>query len=188
MLSVMNTPVRAVPSRELRAESIAGTKVAVTVNSAAYTAEQQALIASYARRGGKVVSGPDGWKMPDASPGRITFDKSQYKDLEAIWPELHMAVQRKNFGVRMFNVTGVLSYLLRDDSHVVLQLINYTDYPVENITAFVQGTYSSARLVTPDGASRLLTSYQAPDGTAVEIDRLEVCAAVLLEPKKKSSR
>lgn len=182
MLAVMNTPVRAVPSRVLSAAAMEGTKVTVTVNASAYTPEQRELIEQFAGRGGKVVSGPQGWKMPETGPGRITFEKAQYKDLEAIWPELHVAVQRKNFGVRMFNVAGVLSYLIRDDARVVLQLVNYTDYPAENITAIVQGKYKSARLLTPDGGSKAVVLFDAPEGTGVEVDKLGVCGALVLEP------
>lgn len=177
MLSVMNTPVRAVPSRDLAEATIQGAKVTVAINPQAYTAEQQALISKH---GGKLVTGPNQWKMPEPTAGKITFDKAQYKELEAIWPELHLAVQRKNFGVRMFNITGVLTYLLRDDTHTVLHLVNYTDYPVENITAFVQGKYTTAELLTPNAPPRKLNTYQAPDGTAVEIDKLEISAAVIL--------
>jgi len=177
MLSVMNTPVRAIPSRQLTAATIAGAKVTVSVHPQAYTPEQQALILKH---GGKLITGPKQWKMPEPTPGRITFDKAQYKELEAIWPELHLAVQRKNFGVRMFNVTGVLTYLLRGDKQVILHLVNYTDYPVENITAFVQGKYISAHLLTPNAPPRRLRTYQAPDGTAIEVDKLETSAAVLL--------
>ena len=140
------------------------------------------LMERFAAQGGKVVTGPKAWKMPATTNGRITFDKAQYKELEAIWPELHLAVQRKNFGVRMFNVTGVLSYLLRDDTRVVLHLVNYTDYPVENITAFVQGKYRTAKFLTPDGKTHKVTIYDAPDGTAVEIENLGVCGAIVLEP------
>ena len=126
----MNTPVRAIPSRDLAEATIQGAKVTVLINPHAYTSAQQSIIAKH---GGKIVTGPNQWKMPEPAPGKIVFDKSQYKELEAIWPELHLAVQRKNFGVRMFNITGVLTYLLRDNTHTVLQLVNYTDYPVENI-------------------------------------------------------
>ncbi|MBS1826597.1 MAG: hypothetical protein JST93_14875 [Acidobacteria bacterium] len=177
MLSVMNTPVRAVPSRDLTEVTLQGAKVTVAINPQAYTAEQQALIAKH---GGKLVTGPSQWKMPEPTEGRITFDKAQYKDLEAIWPELHLAVQRKNFGVRMFNITGVLTYLLKDNTRTVLQLVNYTDYPVENITAFVQGKYTTVELLTPNAPPRKLNTYTAPDGTAVEIDKLEISAAVIL--------
>ncbi|HUQ95565.1 MAG TPA: hypothetical protein VM120_28060 [Bryobacteraceae bacterium] len=135
-----------VPARELNAAKLEGTKVTVTLNSQSYTAEQRTLIATFARRGGKVVAGPGGWKMPLPAGDEITFDKQHYKQLEAIWPELHLAVQRKNFGVRMFNVTGTLTYL--QDSPV-LQLVNYTDYPVASITAFIQGKYTKAIMLPP---------------------------------------
>jgi hypothetical protein len=121
--------------------------------------------------------------MPVPGGEQITFDKQQYKELEAIWPELHLAVQRKNLGVRMFNVTGTLSYLLRGASGkpVTLELVNFTDYAVEAVTAFVQGKYRKAVLYEPGAKPRELATYEAPEGTGVEIDRLGVCAAVVLE-------
>jgi hypothetical protein len=181
MLAVLNTPVRAVPSRELTAAMLEGTRVTVTVNPQSYTAEQRALIARFASRGGKVVSGPDGWKMPLPSGDQITFDKAQYRDLEAIWPELHMAVMRKNFGARMFNVSGTLTYLLAGEKQTLLQLVNYTDYPVESITAFVEGKYRKATLLSPGEPPKVLSIYDAPEGTGVEIEKLAVCGAVVLE-------
>lgn len=183
MLAVMNTPVRPVHSRELTAATLEGAEVTVTVDPRAYSPEQRALIAKFAAGGGKVVRGPEGWKMPVVEGDRITFDRKQYRDLEAIWPELHLAVQRKNFGVRLFNVSGALSYLQAspDGRRVVLHLINYTDYEVESITAFVQGKYSRAVLYQPGAAPKELALYETPEGAGVEIDKLGVCGAVVLE-------
>lgn len=183
MLAVMNTPVKPVQPRELTASQLDGTRLTIAIHPQAYTPEQQALITRFSEQGGKLVSGPKDWKMPEPSDGQFTFDKRQYKQLEAIWPELHLAVQRKNFGVRMFNVTGTLTYLQRspDGKQVALHLVNYTDYPVESITAFVQGKYKRARLITPENAPRELTVYDAPEGTGVEIEKLGLCGVIILE-------
>jgi hypothetical protein len=183
MLSVMNTPVRAVPTRELNAAKLEATQVTVTVKPQAYTPEQIALIRQFAKKGGTVVRGPEAWTMPLPEGDQITFNKQQYKALEAIWPELHVAVQRKNFGVRMFNVSGTLTYLQKspDSKQVVLQLVNFTDFTVENITAFVQGKYKKAVLHAPGESPRPLSIYDAPEGTGVEIDKLGVSGAVVLE-------
>ncbi len=119
--------------------------------------------------------------MPEGDS--IRFDKKHYKQLEAIWPELHQAVQRKNFGARLFNVTGTLSYLLQspDGKKALLHLVNYTDYPVEAITAFVQGSYRKATLLTAESDPRVLAVYEAPEGTGIEIDKLMTSGAILLE-------
>jgi len=104
--------------------------------------------------------------------------------LEKIWPELQVAVQRKNFGVRMFNVSGTLSYLLKSPdggSKALLHLVNYTGYPVENLTAFVQGKYKLATLHSPGVAPRKLDVYDSPEGTGVEIEQMGAAAAVVLE-------
>lgn len=183
MLAVMNTPVRAVPSRALTAMSLNEAKVAVTVNPGAYTAAQQAIIKRFSKAGGTIVKGPEGWTMPVPTGSEITFNKEQYRQLEAIWPELHTAVSRKNFAARLFNVTGTLSYLQfsPDGKRALLQLVNYTDYPVESITAFVQGKFKSATLHAPGRPARKLAIYDAPEGTGVEIDGIETAASVVLE-------
>lgn len=180
MLSVMNTPVRA--ARAVTASVLKNTAVTVTLDPRGYTAEQKAMIARFASGGGKVVAGPEGWKMPVPGGDRFQFDRGEYRQLEAIWPELHSAISRKNFGARLFNVSGAVSHLLGEPGgRVVLQLVNYTDYPLEAVTAFVEGRYRKAVLLTPDGAPRALTVFDAPDGTGIEIDRMGVCGAVVLE-------
>ncbi|MBL8234469.1 MAG: hypothetical protein JNL98_38585 [Bryobacterales bacterium] len=183
MLAVMNTPVRAMPSRALQQASLDGAKVAIVVNPQAYTAGQQALIERFAQSGGKVVTGPKGWKMPVPEGAKITFDREHYKAIEAIWPELHSAVNRRNFAARLFNVSGTLSYLQfsTGGKRALLNLVNYTDYPVEAITAFVQGKYKGATLYAPGRTPVKLNVYDAPEGTGVEIESIATCAAVLLE-------
>ncbi|MBL8234353.1 MAG: hypothetical protein JNL98_38000 [Bryobacterales bacterium] len=183
MLAVLNTPVRAMPSRALQRASLDDAKVAIVVNPQAYTAAQQTLIERFAQSGGKVVTGPKGWKMPVPEGAKITFDREHYKAIEAIWPELHSAVNRKNFAARLFNVSGTLSYLQfsTGGKRALLNLVNYTDYPVEAITAFVQGKYKSATLYAPGRKPVKLTVYDAPEGTGVEIESIATSAAVLLE-------
>ena len=121
--------------------------------------------------------------MPVPDGERIVFNRKEYAQLEVIWPELQLAVARKNFGVRLFNVTGVLSDLRvsPDGKRTLLQLINYTDYPVENVTAFVQGKFRKATLHAPGAEPRNVAVFDAPDGTGMEIDTLAVTAAVILE-------
>ncbi|MBL8215166.1 MAG: hypothetical protein JNK87_30890 [Bryobacterales bacterium] len=183
MLAVLNTPVRAMQSRELTETKLDGTKVTVAIHPQSYTEDQRSLIEKFALKGGKVVTGEKGFSMPEPADGQFTFTKEDYKQLEKIWPELHLAVQRKNFGVRMFNVSGTLSYLMRnaDGSKAVLHLVNYTGYPVESVTAFVQGKYKSAKLLTPEGEPRKLEIYDTPEGTGIEIDQMNTAAAVVLE-------
>jgi hypothetical protein len=130
-----------------------------------------------------VVAGPEGWRMPAPDGERFQFDRKDYRTLEAIWPELHTAIQRRNFGARLFNVAGAVSHLIAgpDGKHVVLQLVNYTDYPLESVTAFVEGRFRKATLLEPESRPRALTTFQAPDGTGIEIDGMGVYAAVVLE-------
>ena len=69
-----------------------------------------------------------------------------------------------------------------DGKQVVVELVNYSAYPIENITVQVVGDFKHARLVTPEGIQKDLEVY-TPDegGTAVDIDRVTACASVRLD-------
>jgi hypothetical protein len=92
-------------------------------------------------------------------------------------------VGRRNLGVRLFNVSSMLSNLTAspDGKQVVLHLVNYSSYPVENITVHVLGKFSHARLITPDGAEKDLPTYAVEEGTGVDVPRVAVCAALRLD-------
>ena len=88
-----------------------------------------------------------------------------------------------NLGARLFNVGGMLSSLLGDPDgkRVVLQLTNYTSYPVESVTVQMLGKYSRATLYTPEQPPRVLEAYAIEDGTGIDLDQVSVSAALVLE-------
>ena len=115
--------------------------------------------------------------------GEITVSKEDFKTLDEIWKEVNGMIGRNNLGARLFNVSSMLSNLVGtpDGSRLALHLVNYTDFPIESITAHVLGTYTHARLYAPGAEPRDLPVYKVEEGTGVDIDKVDVLATVVFE-------
>jgi hypothetical protein len=183
MIAVKHTPVRPVPVRRLKPGAMGDSKMAVDVDPEALTPEQVTVLKAFTRGGGTLLSGPGGWKFPSLKDGQITLSDEDTKTLDTIWKEVNNMTGRRNLGARLFNVSSMLSNLLTapDGKGVILQLVNYSDYPVEGITAHVLGTYKHARLITPEGESKELEVYPVEEGTGVDIEKLNVVGAIQLD-------
>ena len=68
-----------------------------------------------------------------------------------------------------------------DGKLAVLHLVNYSDYPVENVAVHYLGNYRHATLTAPDAAEKKLDVYQTDEGWGVDLDQVSVCATVRLE-------
>ena len=184
MIAVRHTPVRAIPPQRLSPDALKGATMAVDVDAGSLTPQQNEILTTFRRAGGTVLTAPPGWK--DAAPAdknRITLDEKEVKRLDDIWHDVQSMIGRKNLGARLFNVSSMLSNLAAsaDGKQVVVQLVNYSEFPVENVTVHVLGNYTKARLYTPDGKERELEAYKNEEGTGVDIDKVAVCAALQLE-------
>jgi hypothetical protein len=183
MIAAKHTPVRPVPGSKLSDDRMKGAKLAVNVDPAGLNAEQKEVLRRFARAGGTLLSGPPGWNFPSASGDAITLSKEDTDKLDGIWREMNAVTGRRNLGVRLFNVSSMLSNLLAapDGKQVVLHLVNYSNYPVEAITAHVLGSFQKAALYRPEGPPQPLKPFPVEEGTGVEIDRLAVVGTVVLE-------
>ncbi len=183
MIAVKHTPVRPVPSRRLSAPAMEGTKMAVDVDPSALTPEQKEVLNAWRRAGNTLLTGPPGWKFPAPQPGQITLGDSEIKILDDIWKEMNSMTGRRNLGVRLFNVSSMLSNLLEssDGKQTVLHLVNYSNYPVEAITVHALGKYKSAKLYQPDGSVKSLQLYEADEGAGIDVDQVVVSATLVLE-------
>ncbi len=184
MIAVRHTPVRAIPPQRLSPEALKGATMAVDVDAGSLTARQSEILTTFRRAGGTVLTAPPGWK--DAAPTdktRITLDEKEVKRLDDIWHDVQSMIGRKNLGARLFNVSSMLSNFSAsgDGKKVVVQLVNYSEFPVENVTVHVLGNFTKARLYTPDGKTREMEAYRNEEGTGVDIDKVAVCAALELE-------
>jgi hypothetical protein len=183
MIAVKHTPVRPIPRQHLSAQALNGATLAVNVDADSLTPEQKEILRNFTRSGGTLLTGPPGWKDPTPNGGNITLDKAELERLNDIWRDVNSMVGRRNLGVRLFNVSSMLSNLLAsaDGKTAVLHLVNYSDYPVENVTVHFLGDYKHATLVTPEGTQKPLEIYQTDEGGGVDIDKVGVCATVKLE-------
>lgn len=183
MIAVKHTPVRPIPYHSLSPANITGAKLAVELDPSALTPEQREVLKTFMHSGGTLLTGPPGWKFQSLRKDEITLGKADLERLDEIWKELNSLTGRSNLGARLFNVSSMLSNLLeaREGSQLVLQLVNYTDYPVDNITAHVLGTFHQARLYRPAQPPQNLETYPVEDGTGIDITKIGAVATIVLE-------
>lgn len=181
MIAVKHTPVLPVPSSKLDESSMAGASMAVNVSPSSLSEAQKDALKDFARKGGTTLSGPATWKFPAPEPDRITLGEDDVKTLDEIWKEMNSMTGRRNLGARLFNVSSMLSNLATDGKLTVLQLVNYSGYPVENVTIHLLGKYRTARLLVPGKAPAVLQPYEVEEGTGIDVDAVGIAAALVLE-------
>ncbi len=184
MIAARHTPVRAIPQEHLNAAALKGATMAVSVDPDTLTPEQREVLRGFARSGGTVLTSPPGSRIEAPSdPKRITLDEAQVNHLNDIWHDVQSMIGRRNLGVRLFNVSGMLSNLLAgpQDTPLIIHLLNYTDYPVENVTVHLLGRFRTARLWTPESGEKVLETYQTEEGTGIDIDNISICATVQID-------
>jgi hypothetical protein len=183
MIAVKHTPVRPIARQQLTPKSLDGATMAVNVDADALTPEQKDVLRGFTRGGGTLLTGPPGWKDPTPTAGKITLEKAELERLNDIWHDVNSMVGRRNMGVRLFNVSSMLSNYLAsaDGKSAILHLVNYSDYPVENVAVHYLGNYRHATLVTPEGADKKLDVYETDEGLGVDLDKVAVCVTVRLE-------
>jgi len=183
MIAVKHTPVRPVPNPKLNDQQMKGASLAVDVDPSSLAPPQKEVLKNFTRGGGTLLSGPPGWKFPMPKDGEITLSKEDFAKLDEIWKEVNGMTGRKNLGARLFNVSSMLSNLLETGGgkQLILHMVNYSDYPVDSITVHVLGTFHHARLLAPDGTSKELAVYPVEEGTGIDIDKVDVVAALVLD-------
>jgi hypothetical protein len=183
MIAVKHTPVRPIPNPKLTVPAMQGAKMAVDVDPSSLTPEQKDVLKAFTRGGGTLLTGPPGWKFQTLNKEEITLGKADLEKLDEIWKELNSLTGRQNMGARLFNVSSMLSNLLEtaDGKQLVLHLVNYSDFPIESITAHVLGTYHHAKLYRPDSPPVDCETYAVDEGTGVDIDKMGAVATIVLE-------
>ncbi|HET8547730.1 MAG TPA: hypothetical protein VFL57_07000 [Bryobacteraceae bacterium] len=186
MIAVKHTPVIPVPPAKLSDAAMSQAKMAVNVDPSALSDAQKETLRRFTRSGGTVLNGPPDWKFPPMSSAEITLGKDDVKRLDEIWKELNQMTGRRNLGARLFNVSSMISNLLRspDSTRTILHLVNYSGYPVENVTVHLIGRFRAAQLLAPGAVPKKLETFEIEEGagTGVEVDRVGAIATLLLEP------
>lgn len=183
MITVKHIPVRPVPFKAIDARAFNLAKLAVNVDPQALNSQQTKVLKEFTRAGGTVLTAPPGWRMPVPRSDQITTDAEDVKKLDQIWKEVNSMMGRRNLGVRLFNVSSMLSNMLGppDGSRVIVYLVNYSDFPVDSIAAHLLGKYSKITIHWPERAPKTLAPYETEDGTGVDIDILESTAILIAE-------
>ncbi|HVN05061.1 MAG TPA: hypothetical protein VMT86_11625, partial [Bryobacteraceae bacterium] len=91
---------------------------------------------------------------------------------------------RKNLGARLFNVSSMLSNVAAtpDGKEVIVELVNYSAYPIDDIDVQVLGRFTHARLIAPGGVEKDLEVYTTDEGgTGVDVSRVSTCATLRLD-------
>ena len=184
MMATKHTPVTPVPAKTLDPKSLVRSKMAVNVDPELLNERQKETLKTFTKAGGTLLTGPPGWKFPSLQPDQITLDKKDLETLDEIWKELNTLTGRDNLGARLFNVGSMLSNLIEspDGKRIVLHMVNYSDYPVADITVHVLGKFKRATLLRPDAAPQTLEAYDVEEGTGIDIASLGAFGALVLEP------
>ncbi|HTM50547.1 MAG TPA: hypothetical protein VL285_17760 [Bryobacteraceae bacterium] len=187
LLSVLHTAARPAPTRRLNPGSLQGARVVLNLDAESVTPAQRADLEQFTRAGGRVVNPPKGWRFPEVAADQTTPTRRQLDQIQPIWESTYEATARKNFGVRTFNTASVLFNLMQapDGRSLLVHLLNYADYPAEDVTVQALGKWRRARLYSPDGEARDLPVYPVTDGgregTGVDIARIRVAATLRLD-------
>src|SRR5690606_15951856 len=114
---------------------------------------------------------------------QVTLDKSDITSLDKIWKEVTSMTNRQNLGARLFNVASMLSNLTTspDGKSYILHLVNFSDYPIEDITVHLHGKVNSGRLFTPEAPDQPVELFEVDEGSGAEISKIISIGAVVFE-------
>ena len=183
MLAVQHTAARALPVRRLSPEGLHAARVVLNVDADALATQQKRDLDEFVASGGKLVNPPPGWRFPETAPDQMTPTRKQMDRIQPIWEVTYNATVRKNFGARTFNTSSIIFDVRArpDGKSILVHLLNYTDFPSEDIALQVLGTWHHARLYSPGHAVRELPVYPVKDGTGIDIDRIAVLGTVVVD-------
>jgi hypothetical protein len=184
MIATRHTPIRIETPDRLTPSALAGTTMTLNTEPESLTPAQQQTLLEWRRKGGTLLTAPAGWR--DSLPADLTDAKlsdEQVKRLNEMWRDVSTMIGRRNLGVRLFNVSSMLSsFRAPEGGHpAIVELVNYSDYPVDSVTVQLLGKYTKARLYTPDGKEKDLEIYPADNGVGVDIDSIGSCAVLRVE-------
>jgi hypothetical protein len=183
MIAVKHLPTRPVPAGSLKPSDLDGARIAVTTDAKPPAGQEQAL-ALFAKSGGRVVGAPADYQPVSGKNGGFLIDAADAPAIDSIWKQINSYAGRENLGVRLFNVSSILSHLLETpgQKQVVLHLLNYSEYPVVNVSVELPDAYTRARLYAPGAEPIDIAVERARGGTNLLIERrVDTLATLVLE-------
>lgn len=182
MLAARHIPATITAPSRLASASSESTKVLLNIDPISVESGEKTLLLDLAKKGITIISSPLEWNPGRPADGRFTFPEEQIKGLADAWREINTMLGRRNFGLRVFGAPSTLSLLKisPDGRQVAITLLNYSDYPVQNISLHLVGSYTKATLLTRTG-SKSLAVFESGDGIEIELDRLADAGVVVVE-------
>lgn len=182
MLAAKHIPARLIPPHIVTAEALRGATVVLNMEPGRLGAAQEKALRVFAQAGGTRLNGPHAWQEAAAMGERFEVNGAEIERLEPVWNELNSKLTRKDYDVRLFNVSSMISTTLisGDSKTMVVHLVNYSDYPVEAISVMFPDNYGKATLFAPGEAARALEISRSGGGAVVTLDRVSVCATLEL--------
>ena len=183
MIAVKHTPVRPISGQQLTPEALKGATMAVNVDPGCADAGAEGGAARVRASREHDAHRSSGLEGSGARATRSRWRRRSLERLNDIWRDVNNMIGRRNLGVRLFNVSSMLSNVVEsaDGKTIVMHLVNYADFPVENVTAHFLGRFKRATLLAPDGTEKKLELYAADEAQGVDIDKVAVCATIKLE-------
>jgi hypothetical protein len=188
-----HVPYRLIERSHLAPAALAGFQAVLAVNLAPPTAAERKILQDFAEAGGLVVAGPS-WGAPATEDnyaevplgkGRVAVYKNDPPDPEGVAKDMADLLQPEVMGLSVFNVPSILTYAStsNSDRRVLIQLLNYATRAYESRMTFrINGTFKTARMITPESAPAELAVEAIKNGrTEVVIPRLAVWGALVLE-------
>ena len=188
MMVTKRSLVQVLPRWRLNDDAIRGATMVLNLEAELLTPEQKAVLARFTNGGKTLATSPPQFKPPVLHGDQITVDEKEVAVIEDLWHGVNSAVSHAGVGLRMYNVSSMLSNVLADpgNKQIVLHLVNYSGYPVENITVFFPGSLKSAKMLTPENAPQNIDVFEQRGETTIELDRVGTCTTLLLEPAEGS--
>lgn len=187
-----HVPYRIIPRGELTAASLASFQAVLALDLAPAAAAERKILCDFAEGGGLVIAGPSWGGAPKDEPyaevhlgkGRVAVYKDDPPDPESVAKDLADLMDPEVIGFSVFNVPSAITHVSAGGSgrRVLVQILNYADYPAGRVTVRVNGSFKSARLYTPENApAELALEPAANNRTELLIAKPARWAAVLLE-------
>jgi hypothetical protein len=183
MLATRHTPLRVIPRWKLTRDALRGSSMVLNLEADLLEPQQKATLAEFTSAGNRLLTTPPELKPPLLHADQITVAESEVGRIEDLWKGMNTAISHANPGVHMYNVASILTSVLSEAGgrRLILHLVNYSGYPVENVTIRFPGAFERAALLAPESPGRKLEIFPAKDESSVEIDQVDVCATLILE-------
>lgn len=193
MLSVRQLPARIVLRADLPAALSSGDSGVLAYDLSLSGAEAP-ILRSFVHQGGVLMTGPqwqrakheggDSFPSVAGGTGAVVGHPQPKLDADRFTREVRDRVDESALAPRLFNVGTIASLFSRKPStgQALLELVEYGDYPTENVTVRLPRKYERATLYAFGAEPEELEIYPAESGPGIEIEIYEVdgyCAVVL---------